>query len=118
MVDPVYHYVEFGAYAQDDWRWRRWLTINAGLRYDYYSPVTEKDNQISNFDFSTGRIVIAGQDGVGATAGLKKDWINLAPRIGAAATREQQDGAPRRVRHDVAHTCFMAAAGTYRNSPL
>src|SRR5262249_47435794 len=52
VVDPVYQYVETGAYVQDDWRWKRWLTINAGLRYDYYSPVSEQDNQIANFDFS------------------------------------------------------------------
>jgi len=117
VVDPVYHYVEFGAYAQDDWRWRRWLTINAGLRYDYYSPVTEKDNQISNFDFSTGRIVIAGQDGVGATAGLKKDWINLAPRIGAAATVNSKTV----LRGGYGMTFvppFMGTPGAYRNPPF
>jgi outer membrane receptor protein involved in Fe transport len=117
VVDPIYQYVEFGAYAQDDWRWTRWLTVNAGLRYDYYSPVTEQKNQISNFDFSTGRIVVAGQNGVGPTAGLKKDWINLAPRLGAAATLH--DKTVLRGGYGLTFVPpFMGTPGAYRNPPF
>lgn len=86
LIDPRYRFVETGAFIQDDWRVRRWLTLNLGLRYDYYSPLTEADDNLSNVDIEAGRIVIAGQDGVSRSANVQKDWINLAPRFGFAAT--------------------------------
>jgi len=55
-------------YVQDDWRARRWLTINLGSRYDIYTPFTEAHNQISNFDLGTGKVIVAGQNGVSDTA--------------------------------------------------
>ena len=36
------------------------LTLNLGLRYEYKSLVTEKDNDFSNFDFSNGELMVAG----------------------------------------------------------
>lgn len=35
------------AYAQDDWRARSDLTINAGLRYEYFSPYSEKYDHLA-----------------------------------------------------------------------
>lgn len=44
----------YGLYGQMDWRVRPTLTINAGLRYDYDDPLTERFNRsVRNFDFST-----------------------------------------------------------------
>jgi hypothetical protein len=37
------------AYAQDDWKITRKLTLNLGLRYDYYQPWKEQSNLLSNF---------------------------------------------------------------------
>ena len=79
-------------FAQDDWRWRPNLTINAGLRYEYNGPYTEANNRISNLDvaptFSAASLVLPG--GTGAFYGnypnslIRPDRNNFAPRIGVA----------------------------------
>jgi len=86
---PGYRTWEPSVYFQDDWRVTRWLTVNLGARYDVFTPFTEMHNRLSNFDPSTGQIIVAGQNGVSGTAGVKTDYSNLAPRVGFAATLGQ-----------------------------
>ncbi|HTD54551.1 MAG TPA: TonB-dependent receptor, partial [Silvibacterium sp.] len=38
------------AYALDDWRLRPNFSINAGLRYEYFSPYSEKDDRLATLD--------------------------------------------------------------------
>ena len=40
----------FDWYAQDDWRARANLTLNYGLRYEYFAPYVEKFNRLVNLD--------------------------------------------------------------------
>ena len=44
------------AYAQDEWRVRPNFTLNLGVRYDYYTPLSERDNRIVKFNIETGQL--------------------------------------------------------------
>lgn len=75
---------EHGAWVQDDWKVNKRLTLNLGVRWDLFTPYTEQNNRISNFDFSTLTLVYAGQNGVSRSAGVKTVYGNFGPRIGFA----------------------------------
>jgi hypothetical protein len=44
------------AYAQDEWRVHERATLNLGLRYEYYTPLREKDHLYVLFNPVTGQI--------------------------------------------------------------
>ncbi|HMG85391.1 MAG TPA: TonB-dependent receptor [Terracidiphilus sp.] len=50
-------------YVQDDWRLNRKLTLNLGVRYDYFQPYKENSGQQSNF-------VVNGPLTIGAGSGV------------------------------------------------
>ena len=43
-------------YAQDEWRLRQNVTMNYGMRYEYYTPMTERDNLLVKYNVDTGTI--------------------------------------------------------------
>ncbi len=85
LIHPGYRFMEYGSYFQDDWRFNKWLTLNLGMRWDYFSPLSEAHGRIPNFDLSTLSLVFPGVNGVGNTTGVQKNRTNFAPRFGFAA---------------------------------
>jgi hypothetical protein len=73
----------YGVYAQDDWRVGSRLTLNLGLRYDYFTPITDVYDRRAIFDFSDNVIKVVGENGI-PRSGYQADRNNFAPRIGFA----------------------------------
>jgi outer membrane receptor protein involved in Fe transport len=95
-------YNEFALYANDNWSLGNRLTVNLGLRYEYYGPQTKSDPKFdSNFYYgdpnvsvntsspadivrgiATGAPLPTDESPIGAL--WKSDWNNWAPRLGFA----------------------------------
>jgi outer membrane receptor protein involved in Fe transport len=67
-----------GFYVQDTFRWTPRLTMNFGIRWDYFGVPGEKNNLFTRFDPT----VLSGL--VPTTELYNKDYNNFAPRIGFA----------------------------------
>jgi hypothetical protein len=68
-------------FAQDDLRVRPNFTLNVGLRWEYFGPLGEKDNLLSNFDGS-GNLVLVGSPTLPHL--YNRDLNNFGPHIGFA----------------------------------
>ena len=68
-----------GFFAQDEIRVRPNLTVTVGLRWEYFSPLSEKHNLLSNFD-SNGSLVQVGSSTLPIL--YHRDLNNFGPRLG------------------------------------
>jgi len=72
-------------FAQDEFRVRRNLTVTYGLRWEYFGPVSEKNNLLFNFPgpFSaSSQLVRVGTNGL--SGAYKRDLNNFGPRLAVA----------------------------------
>jgi hypothetical protein len=110
-----------GLFAQDSWRARSDLTINAGLRWDYIMPFWEKYNNIQTI--IPGRqsvlypglpedLVVPGDPGVPSTLSPSKP-DNFAPRIGLAYAPRFDRGIPKDLFGDSGRSSIRASYGIF-----
>ena len=76
-----------GVYAEDTWKVTERLTLTLGLRYQTFTPWVEANDQQSNYNFATGQVELANQNGASralynGTYGGK----DFQPRLGFAYT--------------------------------
>lgn len=74
---------QIGGFVQDDFRVNRRLTLNLGIRYDYFSVPQERDNRLFNLsNFGTGPLRPSSSI-------YDADFNNFSPRLGFAYTADK-----------------------------
>ncbi|HYK58154.1 MAG TPA: TonB-dependent receptor [Bryobacteraceae bacterium] len=74
-----------GAFAQDDWRINKHLTINYGVRWQLFTPIYEVHDRMTNFGMYSGQIELAGVNGNSRALYNQYNGIaNFLPRVGLA----------------------------------
>ena len=91
-ADKYLRQTVYDAYFMDDWRIQSNLTINAGLRWEYGSPITEIYARLVNLDVVPGFTAVApvlGSDPIGRlthnhypSSLIRPDKRGFQPRIG------------------------------------
>jgi hypothetical protein len=72
----------WGVFFQDDWKARPNLTLSAGLRYSYFGPLTDKNNNMGVLRYGSGSDILTGitiRPGIGAWNAQK---LNFGPQVG------------------------------------
>jgi outer membrane receptor protein involved in Fe transport len=83
-----------GLYFQDDIKLTNRLTVNAGIRWDYEGPRTERYNRVADFDFTNtatlpngtqvrGGMLFPGENGLSRHF-WNSQMANFSPRLGFA----------------------------------
>jgi hypothetical protein len=111
VTSKRFRYNDCSAFVADDWKIGQKLTMNAGVRYEFFGLPTELDGRFGNVDFealtntenpvnafiipknanTTGFAAIDGAIASSITADNNhtlngQDWNNVAPRLGFAWT--------------------------------
>jgi len=96
--DIIYRQWNTSYYFQDTYRITKDFTLNLGLRFEYFTPITERHDRQANFDLDRGVFVLpSGQnytlpasfqgipvDTNGSAGLVQTDKNNWAPRLGFA----------------------------------
>ncbi|HYP08875.1 MAG TPA: TonB-dependent receptor, partial [Bryobacteraceae bacterium] len=86
-TDTLFRTGVYSVFVQDEWRARSNLTLNLGLRYDYYEPYKEKDGRLANLAVApnfTGVMVVTPANEGYPEGLINPDRNNFAPRLGFA----------------------------------
>ena len=77
-------------YVQDDWRASSKLTFNLGMRWEYATPIWDRDNYWSNFNPATNTLVRATNGSIYNRALVNPDHRDFGPRLGMAYSKDEK----------------------------
>ena len=75
---------QFGWFVRDRWQVSRKLTLNIGLRYEYYPLIARKDRGIERWDPATNLVYMGGVGNIPRNVDITTSNKLLAPRLGFA----------------------------------
>jgi len=82
---PTYRQSQFFFFLQDTWQVNKKLTLNYGLRWEFYKPPTSRfPGGFSNYNFTNNTLELAGIGNVPRDLGYNPNYKNFAPRLGVA----------------------------------
>ncbi len=82
----------WSAFVQDDWKVRPNLTLNLGVRYSYFGPISSKENNLAVFQQGAGASTLTGASiRVGGNL-YSPQKLNFGPQIGFAWSPAAQQG--------------------------
>ena len=84
VLDPgTKHWATF-AFVHDKWQLRPNITLDLGLRWEFYTPFVGLEDQggLSNYDVATNTLRVAGYGSTPDNLGVKNDFTHFNPRTG------------------------------------
>jgi outer membrane receptor protein involved in Fe transport len=75
---------QYGLYVTDRWQVNEKLTVNLGLRYEYFPLMSRADRGLEQLDFDTFTVRLGGLGGNPKDLGIEVDKKLFAPRVGLA----------------------------------
>jgi hypothetical protein len=85
------HWATF-LFIHDKWQARSNITVDLGLRWEYYDPLQglEGVGSLANYDPTTHTIHVAGYGDTDNAVNVKKDFTHFSPRTGVSWRLNQQ----------------------------
>ena len=80
-------------YFRDRWQVSRKLTVNLGLRYEYYPLINRGDRGIERWDPATNIVYFGGLGGTPRDAGITVSKQDTSPRAPAWRTASARKGS-------------------------